>query len=251
MHYKALLFDLDNTLIDFSFAEKQGLEKIYQLYFSQCISSHEFEHCFRTINKRLWHLVEQKHIAIDHLHPQRFQSLTQTIKVTVDAMEIAHTYAQALGEYSHWYPNIKATLLNLKKHYAIGIITNGITQVKQIQYAKLEIATFCDSFLVSEILGISKPDKAIFNLALQQLNVNANEALMIGDSLSSDYQGAINANLDFCWVNKPAQFLPLAYPAPKYMIQSVAELPDILTNQVKEHPLQGKIPINTCEPAIV
>lgn len=247
MHYKALLFDLDNTLIDFSFAEKHGLQQIYQTYFSHCISSHEFEQCFRTINKQLWHLVEQKQVAIEHLHPQRFKSLTATIKVAFDAMEIAHTYAQTLGEYSHWYPGTKEILLNLKKNYAIGIVTNGITQVKQIQYSKLEIATLCDSFLVSEVLGIAKPDKAIFDLALQQLNAHAHEVLMIGDSLSSDYQGAINAGLDFCWVNKETHLLPPTFPAPKYIIQSVTELPDILRSLVKEHLLQGKMALNTNE----
>ncbi len=230
MPYKAILFDLDNTLVDFTAAEQSGLHTIHQIFFNDYISLQDLKSSYLTINKHLWQLLEQKQLNVQQLHSERFRLLAETLNVNLDTTAIATLYEQTLGLCSHWYPGIKETLLVLKQKYLLGIITNGLAQVKKIQNHKLEITQLCQSFLVSELLGIAKPEKEIFTLALQQLNATPTETLMVGDSLSSDYQGAINANLDFCWVNKTQQILPAELPTPKYIIKTVTELPAILAN---------------------
>jgi FMN phosphatase YigB (HAD superfamily) len=82
--------------------------------------------------------------------------------------------------------------------------------------------------IISEQAGMSKPDPRIFKLASERLGVEASKTLMVGDSLTSDFRGALNAGMDFCWVNPAKKPLPEGWPTPKFIVERVAELPALL-----------------------
>jgi len=226
--YKALLFDLDNTLVDFSASEISGLDTVHAQYFKNHLSRGEFFQRYHTINKQLWHLMEHDQHDADYVRVARFKLLAQQINIPLNHEEVAHTYEHTLGEAADWYPGVKQTLLSLKQHYRLGIVTNGVMHVQQAKHDRLEIHKLCECYVISSTLGVAKPHKEIFATALRQLYLDPHEVLMIGDSLASDYQGALNAKLDFCWINPENQTLPLKYPKPKYMLRSVKELVEVL-----------------------
>lgn len=228
--YKALLFDLDNTLVDFTQAEAAGLNKVYTLYFQNHLPPAEFQERYKTINKRLWSLVEGHRHQADFVRLERFKLLAEQINVSVNPMAVAQTYTDTISHATRWYPEVKSTLHLLKQQFRLGIITNGLADVQQTKHDRLQIGALCDCFIVSGAIGYAKPQKAIFKQALAQLQLANHEALMIGDSLSSDYQGAINAELDFCWVNPENYSLPTKFPKPKYTVRSVNELPHLLVD---------------------
>jgi 2-haloacid dehalogenase len=227
MRYKALLFDLDNTLLDFTASEKIGLDKVHAAYFNKHISRDKLENIYHAINKHLWRLVECNQCSVDFVKLERFRLLVEATALSFKHEELAELYENTIAESADWYPGVKETLTTLKTKHRLGIVTNGLAQVQQTKYQRLEINKLCECYLISDVLGIAKPDKEIFTVALKQLNLRAEEVLMIGDSLASDYQGAINAGLDFCWVNNQNQLLPTQFPTPAYMISSVTELEKI------------------------
>lgn len=228
MAYKTLLFDLDNTLLDFSTSESLSLDNIYNLYFKPHLDIDAFKNHYHLINKEIWSRVELGRFTTHEVKTERFKLLGQQLQLIIKSEEIANTYEQGLVEFASWYPGVKETLLTLKNQYQIGIITNGLAEVQQGKYQLLGLKDLCDCYVVSDIIGISKPNKKIFEQALNHFNRAHTDALMIGDSLTSDYQGAINANLDFCWINSQNEKLPNDWIPPKYVIESVTQLPLII-----------------------
>lgn len=222
--YKALLFDLDDTLVDFSESEKKGIQKVYTTYFEKHISSQQFEDLYRSINRHFWDLVEKGHCSAEHVRVERFKVLTKEISSSWDHEELAKLFDHVIGETSNWYPGAEKALASLRKHYRLGVITNGYSGQQNSKYQRLGIDKLCECCIISGTLGVAKPKKEIFHAALDHLKVHPHEVLMVGDSLSSDYQGALNANLDFCWVNNQNHALPQGLPEPKFKVNSVADL---------------------------
>ncbi|MCA9932829.1 MAG: HAD-IA family hydrolase, partial [Anaerolineales bacterium] len=108
----------------------------------------------------------------------------------------------------------------------IAIITNGIAAVQRPRMARSPLQPFVEAFIISEEVGVAKPDPAIFDVAFAQMGEPQRTAvLIIGDSLSSDMQGGLNYGIDTCWYNPHGHTgsLPVTYE-----IRQLADLPRIL-----------------------
>lgn len=228
MSYKAILFDLDNTLLDFTASETVSLHAVHQQFFKEHVVIDDFKQHYQEINKGLWKLVESGSCTTEQIKIERFKRLTEKLQINIDYSAIADIYEESLGDSADWYPQAKETLFLLKQKFELGIITNGLTSVQEKKYYRLGFDQLCACCLISESVGIAKPNKAIFELALNELGLNAHEALMVGDSLSSDYAGALNANIDFCWINLHNSPLPTNLPEPKYIVKNVLQLSQLL-----------------------
>lgn len=224
MHYKAILFDLDDTLLDFSSSEDVALDRVYTRFFSHIDNKEVFKKSYRKINHSLWAKVEEGLLSPEHVKYERFEQLLYALKIENCVETISHYYMDSLGHAASWLPGAKESLQQLKDKVTIGIVTNGLTHVQEKRYQLCGLSQWCTCFLISEKVGLSKPDKKIFEMALQQVNAASHETLMVGDSLASDYQGALNAGLDFCWINPSSRSVNPSLPSPKYIVKSVAEL---------------------------
>jgi len=98
-------------------------------------------------------------------------------------------------------PNTINILNTIKKHVDIAIITNGSTQRQKAKIMNTNLNSCFDIIIISEEVGISKPDKRIFELALNKLNVQPEAALFVGDDLEKDIGGCQNANIKGIWFN--------------------------------------------------
>lgn len=228
MEYRALLFDLDDTLLDFSTAEDRCLDKTHKFFFADHCERELYKKHYREINHFLWELVSKEVLRPEHVKIERFRRLCEVLQVTHNAKEVAKHYEAKLADEIIWLPGVKKTLKTLHTKFKMGIVTNGLTEVQEKKYHASGLSSFCHCLLISEKVGISKPNKAIFSMAMMDLATLAHETLMIGDSLTSDFQGAINAGLDFCWINPKGIPLPKEFPKPKYILKSVSQLPSQL-----------------------
>lgn len=228
MSYKAILFDLDNTLLDFTASETASLQTVYQIFFKDYIVINEFKEHYHAINKNLWKLLEQGKYTTEQIKNDRFKLLAEKLQIDVNYSAIADAYEEGLGNFVNWYPQAKETLFSLKQNFDLGVITNGLTSVQEKKYFRLGFDKLCSCYLISETVGFAKPNKAIFDFALNKLNLKAHEALMVGDSLSSDYAGALNANIDFCWINPLESALFPHLPQPRYILKYVSQLLQML-----------------------
>ena len=226
--YQTLLFDLDDTLIDFKASESSALARVYENFYKTFVHTEAFHSHFHTINQSLWKAVEGAQLHVGHLRLKRFQMLSETLGASLEAEAVAAFYEHLLGTTASWFPQTQETLSQLGGQYSLGIVTNGLTLIQRAKYQHLALGQWFKSFVVSEEVALSKPRKEIFDIALTQLGADPARTLMVGDSLSSDYAGAMNAGLDFCWINPKRLPLPAHLPSPRFTVQSVAELPALL-----------------------
>lgn len=233
MEYEALIFDLDDTLLDFTHSEKKSLDYVYEKFFQEKASdkSH-FEKEYRFVNRLCWDAVEEGRMAINRVGVQRFKLLCISLAVKLDPTQIAYEYESSLTRYVSWFPGVEESIRSLKENHHLGIITNGFKSIQESKKKSMNLEDYFESFIISEAVGISKPQKEIFDLALKEMNISKSKVLMVGDSYSSDYQGAINAGIDFCFVknNRPLPESPL--PTPKFIVDSVTELPLLLQEKL-------------------
>ena len=127
---------------------------------------------------------------------------------------------------------IKDNIDKIRKELPSGVtlvaVSNGAEKVQLSRLKMAGLADFFDEVLISEHLGVEKPNAKIFQMALRKLGIeNPAKVLVVGDSLSADIQGGMNAGLDTCWVN----FLRAENNAgvqPKYEIRTFEELYPII-----------------------
>jgi 2-haloacid dehalogenase len=226
--YESILFDLDDTLIDFKASESSALALVYENFYRAFAQVDAFHSRFHAINQALWKAVESTQLPVGQLRLKRFQLLSEALGANMDAEPVAAFYEHQLGTTARWLPGTAEALSLLGSHYKLGIVTNGLTHIQRAKYQHLSLGNWFRSFVISEEVAISKPQKEIFKLALTELETAPAHTLMVGDSLTSDYLGSLNAGLDFCWINARRLPLPAHLPEPRFTLQSVAELPALL-----------------------
>ena len=204
--YEILLFDADNTLFDFTRAEENAFRETADaagLDFSDALY-----HQYSSINDGLWKRLEQKEITLDFLKLERFRVLlTETGRADDEetltlAKFMRDTYMNALAGQACLIDGAEETCRALAPDYRMYIITNGISKIQRSRFEKSALTPYFAGMFVSEELGVSKPSSAYFEKVFDALgNPDKAKVLVIGDSLTSDCDGATDFGLDFCRFN--------------------------------------------------
>jgi len=201
MKYEWLLFDLDNTLLDFNISEHYALGKVLEMV--GLVLNDTYLAIYEKINRQCWDDFEAGKLpqaAINNLRFSRF--LTAINQPHQDATKLGAYYLAQLSEKSVFMEGGEALLKNHAQPYKLGIITNGLKQVQRPKLIKSGLVDYFKVIVVSDEIGIAKPQPAIFAHAFEKMGFPAKEkVLMIGDSLNSDVQGGINYGIDTCWYN--------------------------------------------------
>lgn len=200
MGYRILLFDADGTLMDFKRAEAQGIEATFQIH--RLPFDREILALYSEINRRCWEEFESGLLAWDALHTERFCRLFAKLGIRADAQAVQATYRDELGKGAFLMDGARELLLTLRKEHKIYIITNGVATTQRSRFQKCGLDQLVDGVFISEDIGCRKPQKAYFDhISAQIPDFSAGEALIIGDSLTADIQGGINAGIAVCWFN--------------------------------------------------
>jgi 2-haloacid dehalogenase len=235
MLYPIILFDLDDTLIDFSASEAISLRKIYNKFY-QTIDYTVFENYYKEINDDLWKRVgaQENSLMPKDVRFLRFKYLNEILGGIASAYEVATEYELNLGEYADWIPHVKKTIEFLhQKGHILGIITNGLSDSQSKKRRRLGLHHWFDCFIVSDEVGIAKPNKEIFDIALKEIAkkrhhlppvYDKNSILMVGDSIISDGYGAMNFGISYCHINRLMKAIPNDVKI-TYHIKSVSQLP--------------------------
>lgn len=228
--YKTLLFDVDDTLLDFQKAEKSALRMLFEEKGMSLTS--EIEAQYKKINKSLWTAFEEGKINRDEVVNTRFSILFKEYGEEVDGILFENNYRSYLEEGNQLMEGALRFINQIQSEYDLYIVTNGIskTQDKRLRNAGLH-ALFQDIF-VSEDTGYQKPMKEYFDYVFERIpNFVPEEGLIIGDSLSADMKGGYVAGIDTCWFN-PERKLNDSGIIPTYEVHNFEELYALLKQHV-------------------
>ena len=199
--YYCILFDADNTLLDFDAAESKALADTLRNYGIE--PDAETVQTYRTINEELWRQLEKGQLRRDKLMAERFTRFLKAVDAAGNGAEMNKFYLDQLSTHPDLAaPNVLDVLKELSEVATLAVVTNGFDRVQSRRVAESGMKDFIEEVFVSEKLDSEKPNRKIFDAALRSLGVeNREHVLMVGDSLTSDIQGGINAGLDTCWYN--------------------------------------------------
>ncbi|WP_156299695.1 YjjG family noncanonical pyrimidine nucleotidase [Streptobacillus canis] len=197
--YKILLFDLDNTLLDFDQAEENALNEFLKEEGIENIE--EFKAFYKPENKKLWEKLEKKLITREELVNTRFAISFKHFGIDRDGKELSIKYTKKIGKQGVEIEGASEFLEKIKDDYDIYAATNGITEIQNNRLKNANITKYLKKVYISQELGHGKPSKEFFEYLEKDLGFEKKEVLMIGDSLSADILGANNYGIDSIWFN--------------------------------------------------
>lgn len=197
---KWIFFDLDDTLFDFSSASLIALRRLFDENpeINRRFSTPEtFIDEYHIHNKRMWDLHESGQITADFLKPERFRLTVFPDRHDDDSINrsrrLNDRYLWLLGECDAPLQGARELLSGLSKKFLIGVLTNGFTEVQYRKLRSTGLDRYIQRMVISDEIGIQKPDPRLFRYAEQETGAEPETSLMIGDNPDNDIRGAINA----------------------------------------------------------
>lgn len=228
MKYNVLLWDVDDTLLDFRLSEEYAIKYCFELIGQEI--SEEWIRRYSEINQSYWKRLEKGEVTKAQVLSGRFFDLFNEMGIGMSddkRTEFQLSYLKALGEVYFYRDSSYELCMKLKGTCRQYLVTNG---VESTQRNKLKLSGFdalVDDIFISEVIGYVKPKKEFFDACFEQIgDFDKSKVLLIGDSLTSDMLGAKNAGIDCCWYNpecKPAEGV-----IPNYEIQNLWDVINIV-----------------------
>ncbi|MDO4983850.1 MAG: YjjG family noncanonical pyrimidine nucleotidase [Eubacteriales bacterium] len=223
-----LLFDLDNTVLNFDSGEKAALNESFRAFDIE--PTEELLEEYHHINIKYWEKLERGELSRIEVLEGRFDELFEKRGISCTGRQIQSTYEHALANYHDFMPGAEETLEALSGRYDMYIISNGCAEIQAQRIWDARLTRFFKDFFVSENIGFDKPDKRFFDYCAEHIpNFQPENALVIGDSLTSDIRGGNNAGIKTCLLSlkKNPNFDTVR---PDFMIFELSELEKLLHN---------------------
>jgi putative hydrolase of the HAD superfamily len=218
---KAIFFDLDDTLLVTDATHREAVTASCAEAARRCsaIDVGCLEAAYLEVGREIWltsDLPQVRESAVEFrrkLWAAALERVGVRDEMLTDLLAAHHTEGRRAGY--RLFPDALATLQRLHRRYYLGIITNGLTEIQREKIDRLGIEPYFDTILISQEVGIAKPDAGIFHQALSRARCEPWEAVMVGDSLARDIAGAQAAGMHSLWVRlgRPADVWPDPFPA--------------------------------------
>ncbi len=228
MKYKHLFFDLDHTIWDFDKNAEEALQELYVVHQLDSIglsSPEVFIETYTRNNHRLWADYHVGKITKEQLREARFNQTFLDLDVHPDNIPVGFedAYVKLCPTKTNLFPYAHETLEYLQAKYQLHLISNGFKESQAIKIEGTGIGKYFTHIIISEDVGVNKPDKAIFEHAVNLAGTTKAESLMIGDSLEADVRGALNFGMDAIYFN------PFNAPKPDDVPVQINSLKELVT----------------------
>ncbi|MFN6483203.1 MULTISPECIES: HAD-IA family hydrolase [unclassified Nostoc] len=226
MLYEAIIFDLDNTLLNFELCERQAilgaLEDCGISLYLKGVRETTFLQAFETYNSQYWR--QRETFSPNELIEMSYRSTLAKLDIQTEKISnLSQSFWHIFNHSALMESDVNEVLTVLADNYRLAVITNGFVSAQLPRMQAAGIEHFFEEIVVSEAIGFAKPSPEIFHYALSRLNLTPAEVIYVGDSLKHDYAGATQVKIDFCYYNRKNQNLP-PEAKPKFMINELLNL---------------------------
>ena len=199
--YQTLLLDVDGTLLDFEKSQAKALELAFARYGYPL--TERIVCLYNQINQSLWKRYERGEITREDVIYGRFEHLFRETGIKGDPAAFEDTYQDFLGSGAYLLEGALDLVQYLFRKYTLYIITNGVTATQRRRLTDSGLEIYMKDIFISGELGVQKPRKENFDACIRRMKDpgSRNSMLIIGDTLSSDILGGLQAGIDTCWYN--------------------------------------------------
>lgn len=201
--FDAVLWDLDGTLLDFLYAQRQAIIRCFESIGRE--ATEEIIQHYTAINDSYWKRFELGEVTKEQLLTGRFVSLFEAYQITdADVSVFQREYQENLGRVYRYLDDSFELCCNLRGKVKQYVITNGTTSVQESKLQLSGLSELMDGIFISEQIGVPKPQKGFFDHCLHAMSedgegVDKDRLLIVGDSLTSDIKGGVLSGIPTCW----------------------------------------------------
>lgn len=226
MKYRHIFFDLDHTLWDFDKNAEETLHELYHVHSLKelgVLNPVTFIETYTRNNHALWTDYHNGKITKDYLRETRFRKTFLELGLAPETIPVSFEddYVRICPTKTNLFPQVHETLRYLQGKYDLHLISNGFLESTTVKIELSELGKYFKTVVISENVGVNKPDKAIFEFALNGAEARREESVMIGDSLEADIRGALSFGMDAIYFN------PANKPKPQDVSIQITQLHDL------------------------
>jgi len=227
-HKKHIFFDLDHTIWDFDRNAEETLNELYHTYKLSELglnSCEDFISIYTENNHQLWADYHLGKITKDFLRAERFSKTFLQLGIHPDLVphQFEDDYVNISPTKTNLFEGAEDVLSYLKEKYALHIISNGFKETTLTKMNLSGLNPYFDNVIISEDVGVNKPNPIIFEYALDRAKATKEESIMIGDSLEADIYGALGFGMEAIFFN------PTKKEKPDDVIKEITHLEELLT----------------------
>ena len=223
---KNIFLDLDDTILNFTAGEAKALSQtLREAGIEPTVAILDRYHIINTAH---WELLEEGRLTRDEVLVQRFEQLFREMNIHYSGRDLCQRYEYLLSKQHAFMPDAEQLLRELSSKYRLYLASNGAAAVQNPRLDDAGIRKYFQGIFISEEMGADKPSKAFFDACFASIpGFRLEETVMVGDSLTSDIRGGLNAGLRTVWFN-PHGKEPRADIRPGYTIRALSELLPLL-----------------------
>lgn len=227
--YKNILFDLDDTILDFAKSERKALQKIFESFDIPFVDEHIEK--YKQINHNLWVQFESGEVAREQIFERRFPDFLAHYGHEITGTSVDYEYRLHLMNGHDVLDGAEELLQSLQDTHRLYVVTNGLKEMQCKRLKDSGLERYFTKIFISEDVGYKKPEVQFFSHVFNEIeDFKKEETIIVGDMLHADILGGYNAGIDTAWVNNK-QFPIYVEVNPTYEIQHIQELYDILKIQ--------------------
>ncbi len=229
---KKILFDLDDTILDFRASERTAIRQTFEEF--GIPADEAVLRRYSEINIGCWERLELGTMTRGEVLVGRFELLFRELGIDVPARSVQDRYESLLESGHRFIPGAPELLEQLFERYDLYLISNGNLVTQESRLKSAGISPYFKGIFISEQIGANKPERAFFDACFAAIpDFRREDAVIVGDSLSSDIRGGMNAGVRTCWFN-PDGRIAVGDVRPDYEFRALSELPALLDTIFRE-----------------
>lgn len=223
---KAVLMDVDDTLLDFVECARQDVKHCMALH-GLTYTDQIFDF-FIDRNVKLWQMIENKQLTVEELHRTRWANIFHDLGIKANGQAFEQDFIAGLRETSVPMEGSLEIMRYLHGKYKVCVVSNSWEIQQKTRLVKAGLTDYVDSYFCALDIGYNKPDKRFYDWAFERLHgLKPDQTIIIGDSLNADISGGLEYGMHTCWFAHRNP-VPSNTIRPEFTVHSLLEIKNIL-----------------------